>query len=69
MTRPVFLQAMGRAEEAKDMLSRMRKAAPGKELDYWTGLARGSYMPETMFGSYSQHFIDVWNAAPEESGT
>ncbi|MEQ1782620.1 MAG: TIR domain-containing protein [Hyphomonadaceae bacterium] len=69
MTRPVFLQAMGRTEEAKDMLSRMRKAAPGKELDYWTGLARGSYMPETMFGSYSQHFIDVWNAAPEESGT
>lgn len=67
MSRAVFLQALGRTEEAQDMVRRTRKVAPGEGLEFWVGLARGSYLPETMFKSYSQHFIDVWNATPVET--
>jgi len=67
MTLVVFLQALGRAEEAQDMMHRTRKVAPGEPLEFWIGFARGSYMSETMFKSYSQHFIDVWNATPKET--
>ncbi len=49
------------------MVHRTRKVAPGEGLEFWVGLARGSYMSETMFNSYSQHFIDVWNATPLET--
>ena len=66
MTRTVFLQALGRTTEAKEMICRTRKAAPGEQLEFWIGFARGSYMSETMFKSFSQHFINVWNATPEE---
>ena len=66
MTLTVFLQALGRTEEARDMMRTTRKVRPGEPLEFWVGLARGSYMSETMFKSYSQHFIDVWNATPEE---
>jgi hypothetical protein len=44
-----------------------RKATPGEGLDFWVGFARGSFMSETMFKSFSQHFIDVWNATPVET--
>ncbi len=67
MTLVVFLQSLGRAEEAQDMMRRARKVAPGEPLEFWVGFARGSYMSETMFKSYSQHFIDVWNATAEET--
>ena len=66
MTRTVLLQALGRTAEAQDMLCKTRRSAPAEPLDFWVGLVRGSYMSETMFRSYSQHFIDVWNATPEE---
>ena len=67
MTRTVFLQALGRTEDARDMLRRTRELRPGEPLEFWVGLARGSYMSETMFKSYSKHFIDVWNATPVET--
>lgn len=67
MTLTVFLQALGRAEEARDMLRKTRALRPGEPLEFWVGLARGSYMSETMFKSYSQHFIDAWNATPVEA--
>ena len=66
MSRAVFLQALGRIDEAQDMMLRTRKTAPGEPLEFWIGFARGSYMSETMFRSYSQHFIDAWKATPEE---
>ncbi len=67
MTLTVFLQALGRAEEARDMLRKTRALRPGEPREFWVGLARGSYMSETMFKSYSQHFIDAWNATPVEA--
>ena len=67
MTRTVFLQALGRTEEAQDMMRKTRKARPGEGLEIWVGFARGSYMSETMFKSYSQHFIDAWNATALET--
>ncbi len=66
MTRTVFLQALGRTAEAQEAVRRARKAEPREGLDFWVGLARGCYMSETMFKSYSQHFIDAWNATPAE---
>ena len=33
MTRTVFLQALGRTEEARDMMRKTRKARPGEWLD------------------------------------
>ena len=68
MTRPVFLQALGRTVEAQDAIRKARKAAPGEDLGYWISFAGGTYMPKTMFASFSQHFIDAWNAMPEETG-
>jgi TolB-like protein/Flp pilus assembly protein TadD len=67
MTMVVFLQSLGRAEEARDVMRKTRKLAPTEPLEFWVDLARGSYMSETMFKSYSQHFIDVWNATPLET--
>ena len=66
MTRPVVLQALGRTAEAQDAVRKARNAEPSEGLDFWVDLARGSYMSETMFRSYSEHFIDVWNATPAE---
>lgn len=68
MTHPVFLWALGRTAEAQEAIRRVRKAEPREGLDYWVGLARGCYMSETMFQSYSQHLIDAWNATPLETG-
>ena len=68
MTHPVFLQALGRTAEAQEAIGRIRKAEPREGLDYWVGLARGCYMSETMFQSYSRHLIDAWNATPVDSG-
>ena len=47
-------------------MRKTRKLVPGEPLEFWVGYARGSYMSKTMIKSYSQHFIDVWNATPEE---
>lgn len=66
MTRTVFLQALGRAEDAQIEIHKVRKLAPDEPLQFWIGLARGSYMAEPMFQSYSKHFTDAWNAAPIE---
>ncbi len=67
MTYTVFLRALGRMEEAQDMMRRTRKLAPGEPLDFWVGMARGSYMSKAMFKTYSKHFTDVWNATPLEA--
>ena len=67
MTRPVVLQALGRTVEAEEAIRMARKAVPGEGLDFWVGLARGTYISETMFNSFSKHFIDVWNATPLEA--
>ena len=66
MTRTVFLQALGLTAEAKDMMRRARKLAPDEPLDFWVAFARGTCMSETTCKSFSQHFIDVWNATPVE---
>ncbi len=68
MTHPVFLWALGRMAEAQEAIRRVRTAEPREGLDYWVGLARGCYMSETMFQSYSRHFIAAWNATPLEAG-
>ncbi len=68
MSRTVFLQALGRTGDAQDAMRKTRKTAPGEKLEFWVGLARGSYMSETMFTTYSRHFIDVWNTTPEVVG-
>ena len=67
VTRCVFLQALQRFAEAQDAMRKARKAAPDEGMDYWIGLIRGSVMSETMFQSFSQHFIDAWNATPGET--
>ncbi len=67
MTRPVVLQALGRTAEAQDAVRKARNAEPNEGLDFWLGLMRGSYISETMFESFSKHFIDVWNATPVEA--
>lgn len=67
MTRPVVLQALGRTAEAQDAVRKARNAEPNEGLDFWLGLMRGSYISETMFESFSKHFIDVWNATPAEA--
>jgi TolB-like protein/Flp pilus assembly protein TadD len=65
LTLPVILQALGRQGEAQEAIRRARKALAGEGLDFWIGFARGSYMSETMFQSFSQHFTNAWNATPE----
>lgn len=67
MTRTVLLQTLGRTEEARDMMRNTRKVRPGEPLEFWIGLARGSYMSDAMVRSYSQHFTDAWNATPVEA--
>ena len=47
-------------------MRKTRRSVPGEPLEFWVGYARGSYMSETLFKSYSQRFIDVWNATPAE---
>ncbi len=67
MSRTVFLQALGRTEEAQDATRKTRKAAPGEPMEFWVGLARKSYMSEAMFSSYSQRFIEAWTATRTEA--
>jgi tetratricopeptide (TPR) repeat protein len=69
MTHCVFLQALGRTQEVPDAIRKARLAAQGEGLDFWVGLARGSYMSEKMFETYSQHFTDAWNATPADAET
>jgi TolB-like protein len=68
MTRTVLLQALGRLEEAQDMMRKMRRLDPGTPLDYWTDLARGAYLPDATQLVYAKHLVDAWNATPEEPG-
>ena len=49
-------------------MRKARKVAPGESLDFWVALARNSYFSEAVMESYSRHFIDAWNATPEDSG-
>ena len=64
LTRPVILQALGRTSEAQEAVRVARRTEPSEGLEYWVGLARGCYMSETMFKSFSAHFVDAWNATP-----
>jgi TolB-like protein len=66
-TRVVCQQALGRAEEAREAVRKTRKFDPDAPLDKWLDRIRGSYMSETMRASYSKHFVDAWNATPEET--
>ena len=62
----VFLAVLGRTTEAADMMHRTRKTAQGEPLEFWVSLIRGSWMSESLFTSFAQHFIDVWNTTPVE---
>jgi TolB-like protein/Flp pilus assembly protein TadD len=64
LTEPVVLRTLGRNDEAEDAIRRARKAWPGEGLDFWLGFARGSYLSETMFHSFSRHFTSAWNSTP-----
>jgi TolB-like protein len=66
ITRTIILQALGRTNEAQDMMRKTRKILPAEPLEFWIGLIRGSYVPESIFASFSGHFTEVWNATPVE---
>lgn len=66
MTRAVVLQALGRTAEAHEAIRTVRKTVPSEGLGYWLSFVRGTYMSKAMFASFSQHFVDVWNATPLE---
>jgi TolB-like protein len=69
ITRTIILQALGRTNEAEDMMRKTRKVLPAEPLEFWIGLIRGSYLPESLFSSFSRHFTEVWNATPAYPGT
>ena len=52
----------------RDVDLKAHKAVPGERLELRVGLARVSQMSETIFRSFSLHFIHVWNATPLEPG-
>jgi tetratricopeptide (TPR) repeat protein len=64
LTEPVVLRTLGRNDEAQDAIRRARKAWPGEGLDFWLGFARGTYLSETMFHSFSRHFTSAWISTP-----
>jgi tetratricopeptide (TPR) repeat protein len=66
ITRTIILQALGRTNEAQDMMRKTRKVLPTEPLEFWIGLIRGSYLPELLLASFSGHFTEVWNATPED---
>jgi tetratricopeptide (TPR) repeat protein len=65
-TRAGVLQAMGLHADAQDMIRMVRRLESGAPLDWWINYIRGTYMSETMAGAFVQHFVDAWNATPEE---
>jgi tetratricopeptide (TPR) repeat protein len=68
LTRTIILQELGRTDEAQGMMRKTRKVLPTEPLEFWIGLIRGSYLPESLFASFSRHFTEVWNATPEDPG-
>ena len=65
-TRAVFLQQLGRTDEAKQAVQAMRRAAPHESIDLWLALIRNSYLPARMREMFEANLTAAWNATAEE---
>ena len=66
LTRVVFLQHLGRADEAQAAIRTIRKALPGEPFDYWITLIRHMNMAAPIRQAFEAHFTAAWNATAVE---
>lgn len=65
-TRAIFLQHLGRADEAQAAIRTIRKTVPGEPFDYWIRLIRHLPMSAPVRQAFEAHFTAAWNATAEE---
>ena len=66
LTSAVCLYALGRTPEAQDAIRRTQKARPGEPLEFWINCIRHTYFAADKKASFEKHFLDAWNATPED---
>jgi TolB-like protein/tetratricopeptide (TPR) repeat protein len=65
-TRAVFLQQLGRADEAKQAVQAMRRALPNESFALWLTLIRNSYLPMRLREVFEANLTAAWESVPEE---
>ena len=64
LTRAVFLQQLGRTDEAKQAVLAMRRALPNVPFDLWLALIRNGYLSARMRDLFETNLTAAWKATP-----